>query len=231
MKRWGWLVAGLYMLALVALSLPALMAAFWPDMHVRELGKVFVAWPYWAWIVLMGVSALLLLAVPVRVAERRWKGRRPLAVPIVTAGLLLALLTLCALLSIDVGLWGDHAPPLFRGVDAPVALACVGLAAVSFWLGWGALFYRVTRRDAPEALVRRAASWLLRGSILEFLMALSAHIVVRRRDDCCAPIGSFIGIAAGLSVMLLAFGPGVFFLFAARCARLKPGGAASSPAP
>jgi len=43
-----------------------------------------------------------------------------------------------------------------------------------------------------------------------------------RRHDCCAPGGTFWGIAAGISVMLLCFGPGVFFLFVERFQRLRP---------
>jgi hypothetical protein len=64
--------------------------------------------------------------------------------------------------------------------------------------------------------------WLLRGSILELLIAVPSHVLVRRRDDCCAPAGTFWGIATGISVMLLCFGPGIFFLFVARCRKLKP---------
>jgi hypothetical protein len=37
-----------------------------------------------------------------------------------------------------------------------------------------------------------------------------------------APAGTFWGIATGISVMLLCFGPGVFFLFVERFERLKP---------
>ena len=36
------------------------------------------------------------------------------------------------------------------------------------------------------------------------------------------PLGTFWGIATGISVMLLCFGPGVFFLFVERFKRLQP---------
>jgi hypothetical protein len=48
------------------------------------------------------------------------------------------------------------------------------------------------------------------------------HVIVRRRDDCCAPIGTFCGIATGISVTLLCFGPGVYFLFVKRMQQLQP---------
>lgn len=58
--------------------------------------------------------------------------------------------------------------------------------------------------------------WLLRGSILEVIVAIPSHVIARRRDECCAPDFTLVGIIAGLSVALLSFGPGVFFLFAER---------------
>jgi hypothetical protein len=61
--------------------------------------------------------------------------------------------------------------------------------------------------------------WLLRGSILELLIAVPSHVIVRQRDDCCAPFATFWGIVTGISVMLISFGPGVLFLFAARIRR------------
>jgi hypothetical protein len=90
------------------------------------------------------------------------------------------------------------------------------------WLVWTLVFYWFARNDSPESLVRRAIRWLIRGSILELLVAVPSHIIVRNRQDCCAPFSTFWGLTTGLSVMLLAFGPGVFFLFAERLARLRP---------
>ena len=90
------------------------------------------------------------------------------------------------------------------------------------WLIWAVVFYRFARADDPEALVKRTTRWLLRGSILELLVAVPSHIIVRNRHGCCAPFGTFWGIATGLAIMLLCFGPGVFFLFIERVRRLRP---------
>jgi hypothetical protein len=91
-----------------------------------------------------------------------------------------------------------------------------------FWFIWALIFRHFARADDPDTLLKRSTRWLLRGSILELLIAVPSHVIVRRREDCCAPIGSFWGIATGISVMLLCFGPGVFFLFVERFERLKP---------
>jgi hypothetical protein len=58
--------------------------------------------------------------------------------------------------------------------------------------------------------------------VLELLIAIPSHIVVRNRHVCCADIATFIGISFGISVMLLSFGPVLFFLFADRWRRLHP---------
>ena len=74
----------------------------------------------------------------------------------------------------------------------------------------------------PMDVVTRQCRYLLKGSILELLVAVPTHIVARARDYCCAGFWTFFGIAFGVSVMLFSFGPGVFFLFAARWKRLHP---------
>jgi membrane protein implicated in regulation of membrane protease activity len=97
-----------------------------------------------------------------------------------------------------------------------------------FWLLWAVIFRRATRSDDPETLLNRAVRWLLRGSILELFVAVPSHVIARRRDDCCAPAGTFWGIATGISVMLLCFGPGVYFLFVERIKKLRPPGTRST---
>ena len=63
---------------------------------------------------------------------------------------------------------------------------------------------------------------MLRGSILELLVAVPTHIVARSRDYCCAGFMTFIGLTLGISVMLFSYGPAVFFLYVDRWRRLHP---------
>ena len=65
------------------------------------------------------------------------------------------------------------------------------LTVLIFWLIWTVFFWSFAKSDAPGALLKRLTRWLLGGSILELLVAVPSHVIVRRRDDCCAPAGTF----------------------------------------
>ena len=204
-------------------------------------------WGYWGWLVVLVAAQFALLLVPLGAAERRLQPRRPLFVPIITAAFLLANLLLSGTLAVLCALFRDDAFKPFDFVGKlvttalgqvpllPDALSQVGFRVgddltlpvilaviVPLWLVWGLVFYDFAQADESDALATRVTRWLLRGSILELLVAVPSHIVVRSRDDCCAPVGSFWGIVCGLSVMLMAFGPGVYFLFVERARRLRP---------
>ena len=222
MKRWGLVVAGLYFLTLVVLALPVWLASFWPMDELGDMFGIYCSWTYWLWIAIVVCGALLLLLVPIRCSEGRPISRRPLLVPIITSSFFLAVLVFLFVCSIAWAVWGDDGPPFLRfpSVGATLAVCCV--VVLLLWLGWGFAFYRRTCSQDPEGLMKRATSWLLKGSITELIVAVCCHVVVRRRDDCCAPFGTFLGISAGLSVMLLSFGPGIFYLFLERRQELRP---------
>ncbi len=179
-----------------------------------------------------------------QVRQRKLIPRRHIFVPIVTTAFLLANLFFAGVFSLLCLGFGDKAYEFVEviatlGKDNPLWQQTAARAGWSpgndiwylvvllsilslLWMIWGYIFYFLTRVDDPNSTTRRVERWLLRGSILEMLVAISCHIVVRGRGDCCAPIATFWGIATGLSIMLLSFGPGVFFLFTARANRLRP---------
>ena len=223
MKRWAWLVVGLYFVALMLLAFPVALAAAYPKEDAARIAMMYGAGEFWAWIGVMLLGQALLLLVPVMFAEKRLKSRRPLLVPVITSALLFVLLVGVGGLALFCGIWGDKGPGGGELIPAQmVAVDIIGLM-LALWLGWGLFFWRFAKSAAsPDALVRRLMRWLLGGSMLEFLVAVPCHIATRCRGDCCAPVGSFIGIAFGISVMLMAFGPGVFFLFVERWRRLHP---------
>ncbi|HEV2453271.1 MAG TPA: hypothetical protein VGY98_03365 [Verrucomicrobiae bacterium] len=231
MKRWAILTVFVYVLALILLAVPAIVIAF-SGKHLYSVSMaaaVYRQWFYWLWLALLAGGQALLLLLPINIADKRLPARRNLKVPIVVSAFLLAMLALAGVLSVLSAIYGDNIPPYYNlgyqmhGQDTPIGAFFTGVVIMLiFWLAWLIVFRRAAERDNPDALIKRATRWMLRGSILELLVAVPSHVIVRRRDDCCAPAFTFWGIATGISVMLLCFGPGVFFLFVERFERLRP---------
>ncbi len=232
MKRWAFLTVLVYALALLFLSVPVIVIVFSGKnmFSIRIAATIYHQWAYWLWlIVVIGGEALLLL-LPINIAEKRLPARRNLQIPIIVGTFFLGMLVVTGVFSILAAIYGDHVPSYCNlGYDlGPMGDTAIGtfftglLTLFVFWLVWMIIFRRAASKDDPDSLINRTTRWLLRGSILELLVAVPSHVIVRRRGDCCAPIFTFWGIATGLSVMLLCFGPGVFFLFVERFRRLKP---------
>jgi hypothetical protein len=225
MKRWALLVAVLYLVLLAPAVNLAWMAAFpntamravtdpaaWPAAYRQTLEWIIDSY-LWVLPVLLVVTQLCLLVVPVRLGQGRPTSRRWLAWPLL--GALLATLVLAAgtYLCIDEAL---NAGGAMEGLDG-LAL----LAAACLWLPYALLFGFYTGGREPRTTMQHVVHGLVAGSILELLVAVPTHVLARSRHYCCAGFSTFVGIAAGAAVMLLAFGPAVLWLFARRYRRLK----------
>jgi len=224
MKRQAAAVVVLYLAALVALTWPLLAAAFWPEASLDELRQVFSQWLYWSFVAVMVAGQAALLVLPVKVASRRPTTHRSLLWPIAVSGLMMGGFVIGAICAVAELFQRDHA---FN--SSWVGWSAIGAGAL-MWAGWTIVFYRMSRSTDARDVVSRQCRLLLRGSLLELLVAVPTHIVARSRDYCCAGAHTFIGIALGLTVMLLSFGPGVFLLFVDRWKQLHPRPAHEGPA-
>jgi hypothetical protein len=221
MKRWAWVVVGLYLLILVVLTMPVSLLAFVPQANAKDVAEVYLYFPYWLWLGVMVLGQAALLVVPVRVASRRPVARRSLLWPVVTAGSMMGGLAVGAMYSMYEVAARDTA---FDGWFWRAAIA----SGVVIWCVWAVLFCRSSRASAPADVVSRQCRLMFRGSILELLIAVPTHIVARSRDYCCAGAMTFVGLTLGISVMLFSFGPAVFFLYVERWRRLHPEAASES---
>jgi hypothetical protein len=244
MKRWAILTALIYALALLLLTVPVVAIAFanWgvnnSNVSLKDILGLMVQWQYWLWLGVLVGGQVLLLLLPINLAEKRLPARRKLKVPVIVTAFFLANLFVAGVFSVICAIFLDDSAAALSFTDWLLGhrtggqppqvdittggmLASAALTVAVFWVIWALIFHRFARSDEPDALLKRATRWLLRGSILELLVAVPSHVIVRRRDDCCAPLGTFWGIATGISVMLLCFGPGVYFLFVERFERLK----------
>src|SRR6266446_6817791 len=195
MKRWAWIVAGLYILILAALTVPAILLAFVPRASWKDAGEVFVAWPYWLWLLVMMTSQYALLSVPVRIAGRRPITRGSLWPTLLAGGLMMA--------GLAAGAAGCVYEFFFRdqGKGNWIVWVAVALGGLT-WSLWLLVFFRMSKRLDASDLVSRQCRALLKGSILELLIAVPTHIVARSRDYCCAGFMTFIGLTMGVSVMV-----------------------------
>lgn len=217
MKRWGFLVAVLYAALLVGVITPLWPLATWDTRGFA----VYRSWEYWTVFAVLVLAQGLLLLVPIDLSERRLRPRRHLLVPVVTSAFLFAVLVFGIFVSAQCGAYGDKFEAPWNAWGTGHATSVIATAVAALWLLWGLVFWRFGRTRDPASLTRKLTSWLLAGSILELLVAVPSHLLTRHRHDCCAPAVTFLGIATGLSVMLLSFGPGIFFLFADRIRRKK----------
>ena len=127
--------------------------------------------------------------------------------PVVIGALMLATLTLGSVLAL-VELFRIPEPAIFPSGSL------MYLLFAGSWLGWFAVFAVATSR-APTRLhaLRRVILAVLAGSLIELLVAGTAHMVVRRRPGCFVGLSTGIGVGAGVTVMVWAFGPAIMLLF------------------
>jgi len=209
--------AVLYVGALALLTVPVI-SLLWPK--VSNAGLVYFQWGYWLWVGFIILCALLLIAARVRLGRAGNRSRRPLALTIAATGLFLTLLVFGAAFSIGEVLAHEHGGD-WLGSDGATAIFRLVVTTVALWVFWAFALFWLTRRSAPLAAARTVTRTLLAGSILELLVAVPSHVIVRGRDECCAGLYTTVGLVTGISVMVLSLGPGVFFLYRERMARIR----------
>jgi hypothetical protein len=224
-KRWPVITVLLYALWVTAIFAPVVVCLiFWISHQVApdfdELADSIYsfygdAWPFWVYCFVLIASQMLLLIIPVKIMKQRPIPRRSFWFTAMAAGALFALITLGIVWSIVAAIFGDDS------IEETAALLSLIFLLVN-WSVWSWLFRRFARNAEPRSYIRRLMKWLLRGTILELLVAVPSHIIVRHKDVCCADCITAAGIATGLAVMLISFGPGIYFLYAERIKSKKP---------
>lgn len=172
-------------------------------------------WIFWIFCAVVIISQILLLIMPVRIVKQRPKPQRGLWVTAIAAAALFAIVVLGIVWSIVAAISGDFA---IEGIVFLIALAFLLLN----WIVWSCIFRVFARNTDPYSYIHRLMKWLLRGTILELLVAVPSHVIVRHKDVCCAHGITAAGIATGLAIMLISFGPGIYFLYAQKIESKKP---------
>lgn len=224
MKFWGLIVASLYVLILVIVFPPVLgllellagggnnpttlggfLSGYSQLFHDEPRGSVIL-------IVVALVAQAALLSVPVEISDKRPVTKRTIVPLVLSTSLATVLLIFGSVTALT---------EVFK-TESQVQWTLFAFYGF-LWVFWAIIFFRRSKKTEPMNFVERQCRWLFRGSILELLIAVPSHIYVRQRHECCAGIGTGIGIACGIAVMLFSFGPGVFFLFKERIDRKRKG--------
>ncbi len=211
MRKWGIIISVFYALILLGLIVPAVLFSSGRDFDnwAKFLGGIretYQDWFFWlpAGVILLSQAFLLFLSVDT--SQKRLKPRTHILVSVTVGAILTALLSSAVIWSLGFAIRGENFWDKF--FDKPTNLLFFWGA---LWVLWAILFYFYFRNSS--AVVTRLISWLLKGSVLELLIVVPCHIIVRRRHDCSAPIATSFGIATGIAIMLLSFGPSVLFLY------------------
>ncbi|MGD0345311.1 MAG: hypothetical protein ABSA85_01065 [Terracidiphilus sp.] len=214
MRKWGIVISVFYAAIVGFLLVPAFFLIggttdpLWRT-FATGIFLVLQAWLSWILIGSVLVGQALLLFLSVDTSQKKLKPRTHIAISVAVSSMLFGLLTLAVIFCVGIAARGDKFGAGYLDTSAKFVGGWVVL-----WLIWGVVFY-LHFRNATQ-VTTRAISWLLKGSVLELLIAVPCHVWVRRRDECCAPFFTSFGIVTGIAVMLLCFGPSVLFLFKKR---------------
>lgn len=214
MRKWGIVVSVFYAAVILLLLVPLAMvlAGDKNSLHqvfVNDVWDVYGEWLSWVPIVAVLAGEAILLFLSVDTTQKRLKPQTHLAISVVVASMLFALLAFAVFSAIGAAIFSDKFIDNFWGTEVQVIAIWMGL-----WVAWGIVFYLHFRKSAPDS--SRIVSWLLKGSVLELLIAVPCHVWVRRREDCSAPVATSFGIVTGIAVMILSFGPSVLLLYKKR---------------
>jgi hypothetical protein len=214
MRKWGIVISVVYAVIVLGLFVPAgmILAGDSSSLNVlfsKDLSDLFAEWLVWVPIVAVLAGQAILLFLSVDTSFKKLKPRAHIAVSVTVTSMLFALLAFAGLSAVGAAAYGEK----FIDRYWLSAAQMFGVWA-ALWVLWGIAFYLYFRNSAQ--MITRAVSWLLKGSVLELLIAVPCHVWVRRRGDCSAPIATSFGIVTGIAVMLLSFGPSVLLLYKKR---------------
>lgn len=196
---WVYLVAGTYLAGLLALLLLPVWVASVQSFNSPSSAALVLL----VLILILFLLGLSLLVIPIGHVRRRPAGKASIVFTIVGSATCAAVLAFGG----TIALYELADPPGNQGAHA------VWVAPLLVWLAWVLLFSWLTTSLDPLSLADRAYKRLLGGSVLELLVAVLSHVVVRRRPHCCAGAATALGIILGTAILIVALGPGVFFLF------------------
>jgi hypothetical protein len=240
MRNWGIVVTAFYALVVIfLLTYGAILLAeagsgetYLPEHY--EFLEHFLGGA-WVPVLFLVCGQVLLLFLSVDSSWRRRKAQRHAMVTAALVGTMVFILAISVFFAVGMAHSGDGFELVLESWFDLVpedwsdeSLLTLGLTSVLLiWGFWGVLFYTFSKRVSN--VVDSAVNWLIKGSVLELLVAVPCHIIVRQRDECCAQFVTAYGIATGIAIMLMAFGPSALFLYQRKLSEYKNRSSATMP--
>jgi hypothetical protein len=214
MRKWGVVITLFYAAIVLGILAPAAIPIAGGDLPFSaafrsDLRQLYTEYGVWIPVAIVVAGEAMLVLVTVDTSFRKLKPQTHIAISCGAGAMLFGLLAFAAIFCVGSAVKGDKFGEGFLGTTT----GAVGVW-IALWAAWGVVFYLYFRNSSEAAT--RIVSWLLKGSVLELLIAVPCHVIVRRRGDCCAPAVTSFGIVTGIAVMLLSFGPSVLLLYKKR---------------
>lgn len=228
MRHWGMVVTGFY-LAVVAVLAGFSVLVFYPEADWSDISEHLFDWGLWMWIAILVGSQLILIGTRVARTTEPLEPQRDLRKAYAAAAFAAAILSVAALASLGAAVFGDD---VFDYADFDSFLSNSRAFETESWglayfatilaplLGFWAVWWFILKRYSAEILNREGLifKWLFRGSVLELLISVPSQVIVQRREDCSAPVVTSYGVATGVALMFMSFGPAILKLYEERIA-------------
>ena len=202
--RWVYAVIGVYLLLLIGIGSLPIIAAFLSSKG--DAGGVAVLALF---VAIFFAAGGMLIIVPVRTQWQDAISQRAIWWPLIGSCILFAILCIAVGAALTALIYGDKDPDPTFGISLISGLGVL-------WLGWVVFFWLLSRSLDPLSLSMRLYKSVLAGSIVELVVAVPMHLIVRRRNDCCAAAITGMAICLGALTAIMALGPGIYFLYKRR---------------
>jgi hypothetical protein len=215
MKNWGVIITAFY-IAVVACLMPSVLLILIPEVALSE---IYQEWFVWLWVSILILGQIILLSVRVDTTKKVFKPRRHILVSVLSIAFSASLLTIAVVTSIAAAIFGDEVFELHETYqvlhflsEAPELFILSPI--FGFWIFWSFIFFKYARHIFDRN--SQIYNWLIRGSVVELLVAVPSHVIVHQREECSAPSLTAFGVATGLAIMFMSFGPAILFLYRER---------------
>jgi hypothetical protein len=183
-----------------------------------------------ALVVSLIIVAMLLL--PIGYASRRTITKGPLWATLVSGGLAATLLTLGAVFvvmelteHIDLGASTSGSTPgetsTTKTEPSTVLPALLLSLVLVAWPAWTVIFMKLCKDSHAAFIEGRFYQWLLRGSVLELLVAVPVHLYARRKEDCSVGLASGAALVVGTLAAFIVIGPALLMWYVVRTQALQ----------